>query len=104
MKRLLLSTFLASLSIAAQAAPAPTTSTSDDFFFKPYIGADYDQLHANYSNGNDSVLEKNLNGGDIHVGVQVHKYLGFELGYLDTARGTKDNVLNTGTIYLTSHN
>lgn len=95
MKRILLSTTIVLLASGAYAAPA-TQSQSNDFFFKPYVGADYDQVHVDYAHGNDDVLEDNLNGGDVHVGARIHKYLGFELGYLDTLKGKDSNVLGTG--------
>lgn len=66
------------------------------FFFKPYVGADYDYVHANYKDGGDQIAEDNLNGADVHVGARVHKYLGFEGGYLWTGNGNKSNVLGSG--------
>lgn len=91
MKRILCS--LAVVSIAASAHAAPSTST-DDFFFKPYVGADYQ--YSQYGNKNigtgvksDNIVDTGLNGGDIHIGARVHQYLGFELGYGQTEEGKK---------------
>lgn len=79
------------LSSAANAEPVFTP----DFFFKPYVGVDYDFVHADYKDGGNQVLNDSLNGGDIHIGARIHKYLGFEGSYLWTADATKDNVLGT---------
>lgn len=79
------------LSGAAQAAEQPT-----NFFFKPYVGADYQFTHVNYRDGNEDILSQNIHGGDIHIGARVHKNLGFEAGYLQTTEASKDNVLGSG--------
>ena len=94
------------LASAAYAAPATTTmantASANGFFFKPYVGADYDYLNINYSTipGTSSdygaLASKSLNGGDVHVGARVHKYLGFEASYLATASSSKDNILGSG--------
>lgn len=84
----LLFTLIALLPIAANA-------TDGGFYFKPYVGANYDQYHVNYSSGNDGIFSDNLNGGDIHIGARVHKYLSFEGGYFDTAYSDKSGVLGT---------
>jgi opacity protein-like surface antigen len=91
---------------ADKSAPANTTlastASANGFFFKPYVGADYDYLNINYSTipGTSSdygtVASKSLNGGDFHVGARVHKYLGFEASYLATASSSKDNILGSG--------
>ena len=88
MRTKLLSLALVLLSTAANAAPA---STIDGFFFKPYVGADYQYTHllddnaggASQANG----FEQNLNGGNIHVGARVHKNLGVEVGYIENMEG-----------------
>lgn len=69
---------------------------ADGFYFKPYVGANYDYAHLNYKDGGDQLAEDNLNGGDIHVGARIHKYLGFEGSYLWTADGRKSDVLGSG--------
>jgi opacity protein-like surface antigen len=99
MKRILVTAVIA-VSLIASAAFAGDSSAGDSlaangFFFKPYVGADYDFYHVDYSNGNSGVFSDSLNGGDIHVGARVHKYLGFEVSYFDTANESKDNVLGT---------
>lgn len=80
--------------LISQAAQAD--DWTNGFFFKPYVGADYQFTHVDYSDDNGSVLAKSLEGGDAHIGVQVHQNLGFELGYLQTAEATKNNVLGSG--------
>jgi Outer membrane protein beta-barrel domain len=81
---------------SAQAAPAPK-STPDDggFFFKPYVGADYQYTSVDYNgvpgtpyNYGDGFADS-FNGGDVHIGARVHKYLGFEAGYFDNASSSK---------------
>ena len=69
---------------------------TSNFYFKAYVGGDYQYTHIDYSDGNSDVLDKNLNGGDVHIGARVNQYLGFEAGYEDTAYSTKDNVLGSG--------
>ena len=88
------------LSGAAYAANAPATM-SDGFFFKPYVGADYEYFSANYKDvpgtgvNYDDIFSDSFNGGDVHVGARVHKYLGFEAGYFDTASSNKSGLLGT---------
>jgi len=102
---------------AAYAAPAKSTPAassdstssagssmaSDGFFFKPYVGADYQYSSLSYKNGADKDFSDTFSGGDVHVGARVHKYLGFEASYFDTAKGNKTNVngsgVNTSTKY-----
>lgn len=79
-----------------------TNAYASDFYFKPYVGANYDYAKLDYQdipgtglNGSD-IASDSLNGADVHIGARVHKYLGFEASYLWTADSTKDNVLNTG--------
>lgn len=94
MKFLSLLSLLALFSGTVYAADAP--SNEYGFYFKPYVGADYDFIHADYKDGGDQVANDSLNGGDIHIGARVQKYLGFEASYLWTADATKDNVLGSG--------
>jgi hypothetical protein len=75
---------------------ASSPAMAGDFFFKPYVGASYDYVHANYQDDGDQIAEENLHGFDIHAGARIHKYFGIEGSYLWTADGTKDNVLGTG--------
>jgi len=88
------------LSGAAYAANAPAT-TSDGFFFKPYIGADYEYSNVSYNNVTGTgvsygdIFADSFNGGDVHVGARIQKYLGFEAGYFDTASESKSNILGT---------
>ena len=97
----------ASSPVKSKAAPAaaPTTAATqgtssfasdNGFFFKPYVGADYEYSNVNYSSGNGGIFARSLNGGDVHVGARVHKYLGFEASYFDTAKSDKNNVLGLG--------
>ncbi len=70
------------------------------FYFAPYVGGDYQYTWVNYakSGGIDygDIFESSLNGGDVHVGARIHKYLGFEGSYYDTASAGRSNVLGTG--------
>jgi opacity protein-like surface antigen len=99
--------YAASPAKAQAASPAATQTSSswasdNGFFFKPYVGADYDYVSINYSTipGTSSdygtLASKSLNGGDFHVGARVHKYLGFEASYLATASSSKNNILGSG--------
>jgi hypothetical protein len=85
---------------ADKAKPVMTSSTSSDFFFKPYVGADYqfskygnEDASATFGAGaqTDDVFDTGLHGGNVHVGARVHQNLGFELGYFQTQKGTKTN-------------
>lgn len=92
MKRLLL-TIMALLPFGA--------SADDGFYFKPYVGADYENFSINYNSlpgtafNYGDFYSDSLDGGDVHVGARVHKYLGFEAGYFDTASQSKSNILGT---------
>jgi len=98
-------TFIASLAAAtmltgaAYAANAPVTM-SDGFFFKPYVGADYQYSYLSYPSvdglsGSDFASDS-MNGFDLHVGARVHKYLGIEAGYMWNETPSKNNILGTG--------
>ena len=101
MKRFLFTTVsILAVASAANAAPATTTQSSD-WFFKPYVGADYQFGHygnEDFGSGvkSDDLMKTNLNGGNVHIGARVHKYLGVELGYFQTEEGNKDNILGSG--------
>ena len=111
MKTYPLTTALLTMFIAAsaQAAPAksatPTatqSSASNDygFYFKPTVGADYQFTSVDYGTASNGIRYKDivansLNGVNFHVGARVHKYLGFEAGYLTTESASKSNVLGT---------
>lgn len=90
MKKILLTT-----AIIFSSTPVMAIEYPSGFFFKPYIGADYDYLHVSYKDDGDKVLESNLNGFDVHAGARVDKYLGFEGSYLWTANADKDHVLGS---------
>ena len=84
--------------IPAYAATAQSVSTYDDeFFFKPYVGADYQDTAINYKSFDgvnySHIFAGNLSGANIHVGARVQKYLGFEVGYSDSLDGKKSNIL-----------
>lgn len=77
-----------------------SSAQASDFFFKPYVGADYDYVHANYTtadgiSGSD-IASDSLNGFDAHLGARIHKYFGMEGSYLWTQSPSKNNVLGTG--------
>lgn len=91
----------ASTALAAPKAAAPKTAeisppaSSGEFFFKPYVGADYQYVVVNYDDipgtafNYGDIAEDTLHGANIHVGARVHKHLGFELGYLWTDSADK---------------
>ncbi len=88
MKTIITTTILATSLVSA--------ANAEDFYFKPYVGADYEYVHLNYNNDDKGLAKENLNGGNAHVGARIHKNLGFEGGYTETATATKDNVLGSG--------
>jgi hypothetical protein len=102
MRALLKSTICLSM-LAFLAMPAQAAETPADFFFKPYVGADYQYTGVNYEediagtgiNGDD-IANDSLHGVNLHVGARVHKHLGFEAGYLWSDEADKNNVLGTG--------
>lgn len=92
MKRILLST-----AFIAVATPA----LASDFFFKPYIGADYQHINASYkdvpgtSYSYGDFFADSFNGGNVHAGLRIHKNIGFEGGYFSTLNENKSAVLGT---------
>lgn len=89
MKRFLLTT------IAAVTSMSSAYAAEDEFFFKPYVGADYQyNYYGNEDFGagvkSDDIMDTGLHGGNIHAGARVHKYLGAEFGYFQTQEGSKD--------------
>jgi opacity protein-like surface antigen len=87
------------LTSTAYATDAPVSASG--FFFKPYVGADYQYSSVSYKNiGNTAysygdILADSFNGGDVHIGARVHQNLGFEVGYFDNASESKSNILGT---------
>lgn len=98
--KILLLTFAAALALSGSAyavsTPGDASAIPSGFFFKPYVGADYQYTSVNYKDNGDQVLADSFNGGDVHIGARVHQYLGFEGGYSDTASSNKSNILGTG--------
>ena len=47
---------------------------------------DFSYLNADYTNNNDTFLDDEFTGVNPYVGVQVHKNVGLEVGYLETGR------------------
>ena len=80
---------------AALFVVATTAARADDWTsnLHPYIGADYQFMHYDYSNvagiNGNSVLPQSLSAGDVHVGVRPFKYVGAELGYFLTNEPSK---------------
>src|ERR1700693_2037350 len=94
MKRIIVALALFVPSIASAA-------DSSEFFFKPYVGADYQYTSVNFKNvpgtayNYGSFFADSCSGGDVHIGARVHKNLGFELGYSDTLSESKSSILGT---------
>lgn len=88
--------------VASAAHAAEASRNNYNLFFKPYVGADYQYTSVDYQDDptigitGDSIADDTLHGVNMHVGARVHRYLGFEAGYLLTDNGTKKNVLGTG--------
>src|ERR1017187_6299459 len=100
---------------AAYAAPAKSTPAASSnsmssagssmrdngFFFKPYVGDDYQSPTLDYHGVTGSSFNygqffaNSFNGGDVHIGARVHKYLGFEASYYQTASESKSALLGT---------
>lgn len=93
------STFL--LFIAATLSSSAVYAADNSFFFKPYVGADYQYSSVSYKDiGNSQynygdILADSFSGGDVHIGARVHNNLGFELGYFANATENKSGILGT---------
>lgn len=81
--------------------PGDANGLPTGFFFKPYVGADYQYTDVSYQsivgtpyNYGDG-FANGFNGGNIHVGARVHRNLGFEVGYFDNASSSKSGILGT---------
>lgn len=81
--------FVAACAILALTMPFQAYAVDNGFFFKPNVGADYQYNNVNYDNGFDVLADDTLHGANVHIGARVHKYLGFEAGYLWTADADK---------------
>jgi len=81
--------------------PLPTPAVQSGFFFNPYVGADYQYSSISYEAipgtpySYSDFFADSFNGGDVHVGARIHRYLGFEVGYFDNASSSKSNILGT---------
>ena len=76
-----------SAAVCALAASSATPALSADL--KPYVGMDFSYLNADYTNNNDIALDDEFTGVNPYIGVQVHKNIGLEVGYLETGRTDK---------------
>lgn len=83
---------------ADKTKPVTASSTSNDFFFKPYIGADYQ--YSKYGNENfgggiksDDLIDTSLHNGNVHVGARIHQNIGIELGYTQSQTSDKQTAL-----------
>lgn len=70
-----------------------SSANAEDFYFKPYVGADYQFTHVDYQNGVDDVLANNFSGVNFHAGARIHKNLGIETGYQVTQQKEKETAL-----------
>ncbi len=102
--------------VAALLAVTTATAHADDWTtnLRPYVGADYQFTHLKYNNDygvggglaldGNTILERGLNGGNVHVGVRPAQYWGAELGYFDTTNESKNIAAGTtvgpGTVAL----
>lgn len=97
MKRCALSMITAVLAAIPLQSYAAPTWPSDGFFFKPYVGADYQ--YTKYGDVTDSgtgiatsdIAELNIHGGNLHMGARLHRNLGMEIGYFNTLQGEKSS-------------
>lgn len=93
--------------LAATTALSQSAQAKDDgLFFRPYIGAEYQNWSVNYEKFSIPVSDdinfnvdggvfypESLNGGAIYLGARVHRYFGLELGYSRTAQDSKGFLL-----------
>ena len=80
------------LAVALTAVASMPAHAADDGWainLHPYVGGDYQHYSIDYKNSLSSVLEQDLSGYDVHVGVNVNKYFGAEVSYLGTEAGKK---------------
>ena len=88
---------LCAAAVTIMSAPA---KAEDNFYFKPYVGAEYQHTVVDYASVDgisfDDVYEDNFNGGGIYLGARIHDHLGVEVGYNRTTSEDVDNVLGTG--------
>lgn len=92
---------------------APALAGSNDMRIRPYLGFDLQRTNYSYNenyavpggalNG-ETILEDTLDGGNIHIGARLGKYLGIEAGYFHNIDKDKDIAAGTlvgpGTIAL----
>lgn len=106
MKNFIFATSVVLLASQAHAASTKTANPSDELFFKPYVGADYQ--FSKYGNKNigvgvesSDIIDTGLNSGNVHVGARIHKNLGIEFGYAQSQTASKETsavvVTNLGT-------
>lgn len=101
-------TFTAALALASAAFAVPTPGDTNTpsmglngFFFKPYLGADYQYTSVSYQDigttgySYGDIFANSFNGGNVHIGARVHKNLGLEVGYFDNASESKSSILGT---------
>lgn len=76
------------LAFAAFFGFVPSAKAADNgWFFKPYVGADFERYSWDYDYDDDYgynpdvVLEDKFNNYNFHLGARVHKHLGVEVGY-----------------------
>jgi opacity protein-like surface antigen len=89
------------LAAASFVAVAGAAQAADNEM-RPYVGVDVTRVMADYKTDSylgvsgDDLLEDSLNGINPYVGLQFNKYVGAELGYLQTESGKKSNILGSG--------
>jgi len=82
--------------LSATVIPAFAFAAADNFFFKPYVGTDYQYTYMDYTNAADGLFSSSLHGVNGHVGARIHQYFGIEGGYLWTGEAGKDNISGSG--------
>lgn len=68
---------LCAAAVTMMSAPA---KAEENFYFKPYVGAEYQHTIVDYASVDgisfDDVYEDNFNGGAIYLGARIHDHLG----------------------------
>lgn len=85
---------------AATVALTATTASASDFMFSPYIGLEASNLHVNHETVTSPVSGDPVNFDDVYpteyrvltpfIGIDLHKYLAVEAGYMHTNEKTKN--------------
>ena len=90
---------LALITTSVALATSSAANAENQWGLTPYVGADVQSRHMNWSKGlGDNLFAHDAMQGNVYVGVKFNEYFGIEGGYESTSKKDRNVILNAGDI------